>query len=165
MHFPSAREEWRDAERLLGASVKAHGPVEARVRYARVLGRLGRHGQAAALLQGVVPHLADRRLQYLAALFLGSEEGAIGHVAGARDAFERAAALYPTAQSPLLALGDLFRRAGHRAAALDALRRLEALPADPEAREDPWRDYFRSFAFDADDQLAAVRAWVDQEQP
>ncbi len=166
LRFPTAQEQWRDAEKLLGAAVKAHGPVEARVRYARVLGRLGQHDKALSMLKGVAPELRDPRLQYFGALFLGSEEGALGHVAQARDAFERAAALDPTAQSPLLALGDLFRRAGDRAAALDALRRLEALPADPADRTDPWRDYFRSFAFDADDQLAAVRAWVDRkEQP
>ena len=164
LRLPTALEQLRDAEKLLGASVKAHGPVEARVRYARVLGQLGQHARAASLLRDVAPQLREPRLKYFAALFLGSEEGALGHVAQARDAFERAAALCPTAQSPLLALGDLFRRAGNRAAALDALRRLEALPADPEDREDPWRDYFRSYAFDADDQLAAVRVWVDRKE-
>jgi tetratricopeptide (TPR) repeat protein len=161
--FPSPRDELRDAEKLLGASVKAEGPVEAHLRYARVRGLLGRHEDAVARLRRVAPQLDARRLQYFAALFLGSEEDALGHVGAARDAFERAAALYPTAQSPVLALGALFRRAGDRKAVLEALSRLEALPADRADREDPWTDYYRSFAFDADQQLAAVRAWVDRE--
>jgi tetratricopeptide (TPR) repeat protein len=164
LRFPTALEQLRDAETLMGQSVKAHGPVEARVRYARVLGRLGKHDRARTMLKDVAPELREPRLQYLDALFLGSQEGALGHVGEARDAFERAAALYPTAQSPLLALGDLFRRAGNRTAALEALRRLQALPADPAPREDPWTDYFRSFAFDADAQLDAVRAWVGTER-
>ena len=160
IRFPTPQEEWRLAEGLLRDAVDEQGPIEARVRLARVLGKLGRHAEAASMLRAVVPHLRDRRLQYFAALFLGSEEGALGHVEQARDALERAAMLFPTAQSPLLAESEVFRRAGDRAAALDALQRLQALPADPADREDPWRDYFRSFALDADDQLAAVRAWV-----
>ena len=73
--------------------------------------------------------------------------------------------MYPAAQSPLLALSDLDRAAGNRAAALQALQRLEKLPADSYARDDPWRDYYESFAADGDQQLAAVRDWVDRTPP
>ena len=161
--FPSPEEEWRRAEPLLRAAVKENGPIEARVRLARVLGRMGKHAEAASVLRTVEPELSDRRLRYFAALFLGSEDGALGDADRARDGFERAAALFPTAQSPLLALSELFQRTGNRDSALDALRRLQALPADSKKRVDPWLDYFRSFAFDADDQLGAVRAWVDRK--
>ena len=101
-----------------------------------MLGRLGRHDEAASLLRDVTPRLTEPRLQYLAQLFLGTEEAATGHLARAREAFERAAVLFPTAQSPLVALADVAWRAGARAEALDALRRLEELPDDTEAREE-----------------------------
>lgn len=165
LRFPSPQAEWRSAERLLGEAVKENAPAEARLRHARVLGRLGRHAEAAAILRVLEPQLSDRRLQYFGALFLGSEEAALGRADQARDAFERAAALFPTAQSPLMAMSDLFRRSGNRAAALTVLRRIQALPADPRERGDPWVDYFRSFALDAGDQLAAVRAWVNRKEP
>ena len=164
LRFPSSIEEWRIAEPLLADAVKANAPDEARLRHARVLGRLGRHDEAATALRELEPRLGDRRLQYFAALFLGTEEGDLGHPAQARAAFERAAALFPTAQSPLIALSDLLRRAGDRTAALAVLGRLQALPADPADRADPWVDYFRSLAFDADDQLEAVRAWVSRKE-
>src|SRR4051812_43777529 len=134
--MPSRDDEWKAAERMFRDSAEAGGPPEARVRLGRVLGRLGRHADAVSALESVAGQLQDRRLQYLAALFLGSEEGALHHVDRARASLERAAALYPTAQSPLLALSALFDRAGNRSAALDALRRLSALSADPEARID-----------------------------
>jgi tetratricopeptide (TPR) repeat protein len=162
--FPSPQEEWRRAEPLLRAAIKENGPIEARVRLARVLGRMGKHAEAASMLRAVAPELSDLRLRYFGALFLGSEEGALGDVDRARDGFERAAALFPTAQSPLLALSELFQRTGNRDSALDALRRLQALPADSRQRVDPWLDYFRSFAFDADEQLRAARAWVDRKE-
>ena len=50
-------------------------------------------------------------------LFLGRAEEALGHDEAARAAFERASALYPNAQSPRLALSQIARRAGNRAAA------------------------------------------------
>ena len=56
--------------------------------------------------------------------------------------FERAAALYPRAQSPLLALSQLSRRAGDRPAAQRELRILAELPEDERQREDPWWNYY-----------------------
>ncbi len=165
LRFPSSAEEWRAAERLLGDAVKASAPEEARLRHARVLGRLGKHAEAAAALRELEPRVHDRRLAYFAALFLGSEEGDLDHADQAVAAFERAAALFPTAQSPLIAMSDLYRRTGNRAAALTALARLQALPPEAADRDDPWLNYFRSFASDAEDQMQAVRAWVNLKEP
>jgi tetratricopeptide (TPR) repeat protein len=164
VQMPPAREELRMAERLLRQSIEENGPIEARVRLGRVLGRLGKHADAVSVLREVLPQVRDVRLEYFGALFLGSEEGALGHVDQARESLERAAALFPTAQSPWLALAEMLQRTGHRAAALDALRHLQQLPPDPEDREDPWRDYLRSFAADADQQIADMRASVDGKQ-
>ena len=159
----SREGEWRQAERLFGSTVTMNGPQEARLRRARVLGQLDRHAEAGAALRELEPQLPDPRLRYFGALFLGTEEGALGRIDQARDAFERAASLFPTAQSPLVAMSELFRRSGDRRAALAVLERIRQLPLDPESREDPWTDYFRSFALDAPDQLAIVRGWVDRK--
>ncbi len=163
--FPSAQDEWHHAERLLRKSAAGGGPDEARLRLARVLGHLGKHSDAATLLRPLAAELHDRRLRYLAELFLGTEEGALGHLNDARASFERAAEMFPTAQSPLLGLSDLYRTSGDLASARRALQRLEKLPTDRDDRKDPWREYYESFAADGDQQLAAVRAWVDRQPP
>jgi hypothetical protein len=130
-----------------------------------VLGRLGKHAEAVEMLRLARSQSTDRRLRYFADLFLGSEEGALDRVEDAKASFERAAALFPTAQSPLLALSELLDRSGDRAAAIGVLNRLSRLPADPELRDDPWRDYVRSFAWDAEAQMASLRAAVNATAP
>ena len=160
----SAPEEWHQAETYFRDSVKLGGPEEARLRLARVRGQLGNHADAASMLRDVMPKLRDPRLRYLGHLFLGTEEGALGRVDESRQSFERAARIEPTAQSPLLGLAEMYRRTGNLTAAQETLRRVAALPEDPRRRQDPYLDYFRSFAFDADEQLAAVRAMVKQSR-
>jgi hypothetical protein len=73
---------------------------------------------------------------------------------------ERAASLYPTAQSPWLALSELARRRGDRPGALRAIDRLFALPADAEERHDPWWTYQIAQARTADRLLDGVRRAV-----
>jgi tetratricopeptide (TPR) repeat protein len=164
LNFPTEHDQLRTAEGLLRDAVRAGAPPEARVRLGRVLGRLGSHAEAAAMLTQANPPADDARLGYFRELFLGTEQGALGKIDLARESLERAAHLFPTAQAPLIAMSDLFRRSGDRTAALHALQRLEALP-DASGRVDPWWDYHHSYALDAGDQLAAVRAWVDRHQP
>jgi tetratricopeptide (TPR) repeat protein len=165
LNFPGEEEQLRLAERFLRVAVGVGAPAEARLRLARVVGRLGGHEEAVALLRQTLPPDGDVRFDYFRSLFLGTELGATGRVDLARESFEHAIALYPTAQAPLIAMSDLYRRRGDRESALDALRRLEALPADTAKRTDPWWDYFHSYADDAGDQLAAVRAWVGTHRP
>ena len=81
--------------------------AEARLRLGHVSGLLGYHEQAASELQTASAALTDPQIQYYAALFLGNELAALGRTADARKQFEQAAALYPAAQSPLLALSEL----------------------------------------------------------
>jgi tetratricopeptide (TPR) repeat protein len=154
---PSPESEWRQAERRLREAIGERGPLEASVRLGHVLVRLARYEEAVAVLERAAPDLVEQRLQYLCALFLGTAEGALGHREQAQRALEGATRLFPSAQSALMALADVSWRAGNRPAALDALRRLRGLPADRRTREDPWTDYYRSFAADADTQLSAVR--------
>ncbi len=158
--FRAPADEWGRAEAFFRKSVLGGGPIEAEVRLGRVLGKLGRHADAEATLKAVIPRLTDVRLRYLANLFLGVEASELNQAAAARTAFDAAAALFPTAQAPLIALSDACWRAGDRAGALSALARLQQLPDDSDGRTDPWVGYFNAFAADADDQLAAVRAAV-----
>ena len=133
-HLREARTFFRRAL----ASRQDH--VEARVRLGRVLGLLEQHGDAADQLRRVADKQAPSPIGYYALLFLGREEAILGRHDEARASFERAAALYPRAQSPRLGLSSLARSAGDRASAMAALAPL----ATPEAAEsvDPWWTYF-----------------------
>src|SRR5947199_348121 len=88
--------------------------VEARLRHGRVLGGLGRHADAAAELRQAIASADDTLLVYYGNLFLGAAEEELGHRDAARLAYEQAAASYPDAQSPLVALSRLARRYGDR---------------------------------------------------
>jgi tetratricopeptide (TPR) repeat protein len=138
-----ARGELVKAERFFRASL-AQRPddLEARVRHGHVLDALGRHEEGAEELRRVIVAGASDHLLYLAQLFLGRAREALGHDAAARTAFERASALFPNAQSPRLALSQIARRAGNRAAAQRELHAIAALPDDERRREDPWWLYY-----------------------
>jgi tetratricopeptide (TPR) repeat protein len=139
----TARGELTRAERFFRDSL-ANRPdhLEARVRHGRVLNELGRHDEAAEELRRSIKEGADGHLLYLAQLFLGRAEEARGHQEASRMAFERASALYPSAQSPRLALSQIARRRGDRAAAQRELQAIAKLPDDPRRREDPWWSYY-----------------------
>ncbi len=139
----SARGEIGRAERFYRDSL-VHRPdhVEARLRHGRVLDELGRHAEASDELRRAIAGGASGHLLYLAELFLGRAEETLGHDEAARAAFERASALYPNAQSPRLALSQIARRAGDRAAAQRQLQALAKLPDDEHRREDPWWLYY-----------------------
>lgn len=140
--------------------------VAARLHHGRVLGLLGRHQEAARALQDARDAATDQNQEYYASLFLGREEEALGHRDLARASFERAAALYPRAQSPLLGLSHLARRFGDRSGALEAIRRLMQLPSDEQARLDPWWMYHAtSHASQAETLLARLYRSVAAEPP
>jgi tetratricopeptide (TPR) repeat protein len=141
----SARGELVRAERFFRDSL-VHRPdhLEARVRHGRVLDHLGRHEEASNELRRAIADGAAEQLLYLAHLFLGRAEEARGRDAAARASFERASALYPNAQSPRLALSQIARRAGNRAAAQRELQAIAALPDDERRREDPWWLYYHA---------------------
>jgi tetratricopeptide (TPR) repeat protein len=131
--------------------------AEARLRRGRVLGLLGRHKEALSELRQSLPQLGDKQLVYYAELFAGREEAGLGHREAAREHFERAAALYPRAQSPKLALGLLARAYGDRPTALHAMKEVFALPPYEEEREDPWWTYHKAHVRDADALLDQLR--------
>ena len=139
----SARAELTRAERFFrDMLIVQPDHLDARVRHGRVMGQLGRHAPGAEELRRAIANGASGALLYLAELFLGREEEALGDDDLARAAFEKAAALYPRAQSPHLALSHLSRRAGDRERAQRELAVLAALPPDEVQRNDPWWNYY-----------------------
>jgi tetratricopeptide (TPR) repeat protein len=139
----SGRAELQRAERFFRETLAVQAEhLEARVRHGRVLGELGRHQLAADALRAAIIAGITGELRYLAELFLGSEEEALGRRAEARAHYERAASLYPRAQSPRIALSQLARLEGDRSRAQRELRPLGELPADERQREDPWWNYY-----------------------
>jgi tetratricopeptide (TPR) repeat protein len=151
-----ATEEQREAERRFRKALEFDPDLtEARIRLAYVRGLLGRHEEAAADLRKAVgePGLKGR-MAYYAWLLLGREEEAIGRPGPAHDAFARALALYPRAQSPSLGLSLVARAGGEPAAALSAL---DLLGGGAPVGEDPWWTFNKRHSPDVDELLTQMR--------
>jgi hypothetical protein len=155
----STASNLRQAETFFRRAVAVDGDLtQARVRLGHVVGLQGRHDEAVSELQRAATDTRDSQLLYDALMFLGNEEQALGHRDRARDSYKKAAALYPRAQSPHLALSELARRSGDRPGALRALQQMLTLPADESQRHDPWWTYYDGQGRDAGSLLAEVRA-------
>jgi tetratricopeptide (TPR) repeat protein len=119
------------------------GLAEARVRLAHVTALLDDHEEAVRQLrQGVTA--VDPFVAYYGSMLLAGEEELLDHRNEARTWCERAAKLYPGAQSPLLALGHLALRFGDREGALAAAESIARLPQEAPDRFDPWGVYYVS---------------------
>jgi tetratricopeptide (TPR) repeat protein len=129
---------------------------EARIRLGRVLAQQQSYVSALSELRSVADAAASPRLRYYRDLFLGQAEEGLGSDDAAREAYRRALALYPGAQSAWLALAGLERRSGDRPRALDAVLHLLTLPTGDDARQDPWRVYYVATP------AARAAAWFDQ---
>jgi len=152
----SDRAELRQAESFFKRAVELRPDfAEAHLRLGRVIGLLGRHADAVRELESVVDASGDALLGYYRRLFLGAERESLGQLDAARSAFEEAAALYPSAQSPYLALSHLAQRRGDRAAALKALAQAFGASAE-DVRDDPWWAYHTVQGVDADERLERV---------
>ena len=160
----SVGEELQRAEGFLRRAVELSPDLAvAHVRLGRVLGRLGRHEEAASRFKNALVLGPDSVLEYYAQLFLGGEERQLGHLAEARTAFERAIALFPLAQSPLLALGQLAWQADDRSGALGAMNALARLSGGEFDRPDPWWVYDVFPVDDAPSLIAKLRAAAAKE--
>ena len=137
VHLDEAEDLYRRAIKQTPRS------VEARVHRGYVLGRLGRHRDAAEELRLAASTAVGPQLRYYAELFLGHAEESLGNRVAARDHFRLASELYPRAQSPLLALALLARQFGDRAGAQGAMRKMLALPPGRDLKADPWWLYYR----------------------
>lgn len=132
--------------------------VEARIRRARVRTLLGRADEAVADLELGSTVSVEPPVRYYAVLFLGDAQQARGEIDRSREAYLRAAALYPGAQSPHLALSVLARETGDRDSALHALRRFLDVPSDTRLRHDPWWMYFMGSGRNLN--ALAVKMWA-----
>lgn len=93
-----------------------------------------------ALRRALLTLTGDRQ-RYYGELFLGAEELAEGRADAAKAAFQRASTLFPGAQSPYLALGQLAWQRADRAGAAVVLDGLAVSPSAEAGREDPWWTY------------------------
>jgi tetratricopeptide (TPR) repeat protein len=160
----SRRSELERAERFFreGLAV-APADADARMRLGHTLGELGRHAGAAAELRRAIDAKPDRRRLYLALLFLGREEEALGRSADARRRYEQAADLYPNAQSPRLALSRIARQTGDRTAAQRSLQTLASAVGHDDAT-DPWWGFYQPHKDDADMLIERMRQ-IGREKP
>ncbi|HEU4693655.1 MAG TPA: tetratricopeptide repeat protein [Vicinamibacterales bacterium] len=156
-------EELRRAERLFRESLEREPRRnEARIRLGRVLGRRGRHQDAIAELRQATKETQNRLLLYYGNMFLGAEADALGFGDEARQAYTRAADLYPRAQSPRLALSTLAASRGDRAAALSTIQPVLSRD-DVELADDPWWSYYTSQARDIEGIVEALYQIVQAE--
>ena len=134
----SERSELSRAEDLFRRALKLNpGHAEARTRLGQVLAQRGRTAEALVELRAASDASREPLVSYYVALLLGREET---DADVARSAFQRAAALYPRAQSPRIGLSEVEMRSGNRQAAAQALETVWA--SDQSSRDDdPWSSY------------------------
>jgi hypothetical protein len=154
----SARSELGQAEAYFRHAIETKPAfLEARLRRGRVLALQGRHTDALRELR-LAAAADDPLIVYYGQLFTGFSEEALGHLDLARAAYEQAAARFPNAQSPYLALSHLAQREGDRQAALRALQRAFQPAHNDVERNDPWWQYYRAQGRDAEKLLNELYA-------
>jgi len=142
------------AEAFLRASL-AQDPahMESKLRLGRVLQLRVAVPDSRELLTAVSA-ADDKRLGYLASLFLGGLEDTAGNPTAAAEWYQRASKRAPSAQSALLAASELRHRAGDRLAAAAAI----PTAAGAANAADPWWSYLFGEYWQADPRLDALRA-------
>ena len=157
----SVNEERGMAADLLRDALRLDGTLhEARIRLARLAGLRNAHREAVDELRKTLASPLPAPLEYWAQLFLGQSEHGLGRRDAARAAYERAAALYPGAQSPRLALSQLAMETGDRASAGASLDVL-LLPGGTMRRHDPWAHYNGAHSPNADELVARLhKRWT-----
>ncbi len=156
--FASRKSELELARQFFQKSIAADpGLAEAHLHFGRVLGLLGRHDEAAIELRQASSSLADPVLLYYASLFLGHEQAMLGRETEAKAHYEKAAKLFPAAQSPLLALSQLARAVGDSQSALMNIQKVFELPAGHSQTDDPWWYYDLASVRNADTLLSGMR--------
>ena len=154
----SDRGELREAESLFRRSIGANGEyAEAHLRLGRVLALQGRFADARPELQKALEIAPNDAISYYGELFLAAVEESLGNLDAAAAGYERAAARFPEAQSPLMALASLSDRRGDRAGARRASDRLFSLPRSTHETPDPWWVYNWFQGVNADQLLDELR--------
>ena len=162
----------REERRLLTTAVRAYeallvdhpAVLEAHLRLAGLLLRLGQSGQAHTHLARVGALGPDTRQTYLVALFLADVYERLGRAAEAMDAFAVAQRNWPGAQTPAIGLARLRALSGAHEDARSALAALHLEPAAgaPE-RSDPWWGYIGGQSWRLPAAMAALQARFEAE--
>ena len=112
---------------------------EASIRLGRVLAELGRVQASRTVLAPLIEGATERRWRYLAALFAAVAEARSGNAAAEAAAYNRAAAIMPGCQTPLVALTVLLRLQG--AVEQAALLAQQLTLSGAVQCDDPWWSY------------------------
>jgi tetratricopeptide (TPR) repeat protein len=163
-----AQEERRRVEtaaRVYEALIADHpAELEAHLRLARLLLRLGQPEKAEAHLGRVAGLRPDARQAYLAALFLADAYERQGRVVDAIAAYGVAQQNWPGAQSPSLGIARLRALSGDHQEARAALAGVHLdRAADAPERSDPWMGYVGAQAWRLPSGIAALQATLEAE--
>jgi tetratricopeptide (TPR) repeat protein len=150
LSYDSPKKELEQAQKLYRKAIAIDPDyTEARLRLGRVQGLLGLHPQSIVELRRADALSRDPQLSYYASLYLGYEFEMMSHPDEARDQYERAATLYPAAQSPLLALSQLAHSNDGIEDAIKTLQRVFSLRLEDPEKDDPLWIYDLSHVRDA----------------
>ena len=126
------------------------------MRLGHTLGELGTHKEAAAELRQAIDARPDGRRLYLAELFLGREEEALGRRDEADGDYERAARLV-SQRAIAAACAQRARAANRRSRKRAALAGRVSLPSAMSEPSDPWWEFYQPHKDDADVLMARMR--------
>ncbi len=150
----SPRDELQQAADQFRKSLANGSSAETRLHLGRVEQLLGDPQEAVQTLNAA-DALPSDTLRYLRDLFLGQAYEESGAFADAGAAYERAHALFPLAQSPLLAMSQLRRRSDDYEQAKAAMTALWTVVPDND-EDDPWWRYSVSHTDGAEARVESV---------
>jgi tetratricopeptide (TPR) repeat protein len=131
-----------DAEQLFRHALDVDGSiVEARVRLGRLLLLRGHDAEAATMLARAVAAADDPAVTYLAHLLAARADTRLGNLDKADAHADAALALFPGAQSALIAKSYVALQRADAAGALDPITRL-AQGGSRVPPRDPWSEYY-----------------------
>ena len=157
--IPRAEVTNAEAERLFRHALRIDPSlVEARVRLARLLDLRKHHEEAAAELIIALAAHPIGEVAFYAHLFAGRATQALGRMDEAKRHYQDAAAIFPDAQSALLASSQLALLGSDVPATLAPVQHLGVRSAASLA--DPWWQYHLGAGREADDLLSDVWAMV-----
>lgn len=136
-----------EAERLFRRALQVDPSfVEARVRLGRLLGVRGRYEEAASELATALSSKPSGIVAFYARLFAGRAARALGKLDEAAEQVAQAVALFPHAQSALLAQSQLALLSADVPSALAPIERLDR----SSSARDPWWVYYLAAGRDGD---------------
>jgi hypothetical protein len=158
----SEREANSDAELLFRHALYVDGSlVEARMRLGRLLLLRGRDAEAATMLAQAVAAARDPAVAYLSHLFAARADERRGKLDEAAAHADAALALFPGAQSALIAKSHIALQRADAAGALDPIGRLKSFPWARPPR-DPWSEYYLGAGRDSTALLSSLWSSLGQ---